>query len=493
MTVDINKNGKTLTQIKVSSPKKPKQAEPTKNDNLSTFEKQKKTMQYAKYEGAFKSAKSGLTSSYIVPFALSLGFTPTLVALLSSLPQLFGASAQVFSEKLSSFLKNRHKVLYYASTFEAFNWLIISLIALFAISYPALLIILVILDTVFMNLQSPIWNALMGDTVPGNKLGKYFSERNVITGISSFTLTLLAGLILSTFSVFSGTLGFFVIFIVAFVSSFMGSKYQRKFFDPNPSAYKSEPYTLFQFIKNAKESNFGSFTVFYSAYRFSVNIASPFFAIYMLSVLKFDYFVFTIITVTAAISSFASMRLWGNLIDKYGSRTIFTLNSLLTPIIPLAWIFTKDWHILAVIEIFSGFIWGGFNLSCSTFMLESVKSKQRIKFYAYNNLIAGLSVFIGTLLGSLLLSLPAILFSSTYLFVFFISGILRFITAFSLTSRIKEEKVVSINFKDKNKSFLNKFITIRPKEVIVFEAISNQESSAKKVLKNPNQKTNKKK
>ena len=493
MTVDINKNGKTLTQIKVSSQKKPKKVERAKSDGLSTFEKQKKTMQYAKYEGAFKSAKSGLTSSYIVPFALSFGFTPTLVALLSSLPQLFGASAQVFSEKLSSFLKNRHKVLYYASTFEAFNFLIISLIALFAINYPALLIILVILDTVFMNLQSPIWNALMGDTVPGNKLGKYFSERNVITGLSSFTLTLIAGLILSMFSTFSGTLGFFVIFIVAFISGTIGSKYQRKFFDPNPSAYKSEPYTLIQFIKNAKESNFGSFTVFYSMYRFSVNIASPFFAIYMLSVLKFDYFIFTIITVSAAISSFTSMRWWGTLIDKYGSRTIFTFTSLIIPLIPLAWIFTKDWHILAVIEIFSGFFWAGFNLSCSTFMLESVKSKQRIKFYAYNNLIAGLSVFVGTILGSILLSLPAILFSSAYLFVFFISGVLRFIIAFSLSARIKEEKVVSINFKDKNNSFFNKFITIRPKEGIIFEAIGNEKSPPKKILKNSNQKTNKKK
>ncbi len=492
--VDITKNGKTLTQVRVKRKDKPKPAQKEQEDknSLTTHERQAKTMSFAKYEGAFKAAKTGLTSNYIVPFALSLGFTPGLVAILSSLPQLFGASAQILSDKLSQFLKSRHKVLYYASTIESFHWLIVSLIALFSINYPALLIILIVLDTIMMNIQSPIWNALMGDTVPGNKLGKYFSERNIITGLSGFILTLLAGFILSKFSSFSNGLGFFIIFFLAFASSFIASKYQRKFYDPNPSAYKSEPYTLVQFIKNSKQNNFGSFTIFYSLYRFSVNIAAPFFTIYMLQILKFDYFIFTIVTVSAAISSFLSMKWWGSLIDKYGSRSIFTLTSLIIPAIPLAWIFTADWRIISGIEIFSGFIWAGFNLSCSTFMLESVNSKQRIKFYAYNNMISGFAVFIGTIIGSFLLTLPEILFSSSYLFVFFVSSIMRFLVAFTLTPRIKEEKVVSIKFKEKEKTFFSKFITLRPKEGIVYEPIGRQEYSKDK-SKETNQKANKKK
>jgi hypothetical protein len=211
------------------------------------------------------------------------------------------------------------------------------------------------------------------------------------------------------------------------------------------------------------------YTWFFSMYQMVVYIAAPFFAIYMLKVLEFDYLTFTIITIASAVSSLLSMKIWGKLVDKYGSKKIMSITAFLIPAVPLLWITTTNWKILTCVELYSGIVWAGFNLSCSTFMFESVKPEFKVKYYTYNKVLYGIGVFIGAMFGVLLINMPPIIFSSSILLIFFVSGIFRIIIAFIFIPRIQEEKVVTINFKNGNP--FGHLITLRPRSGPQYEII----------------------
>ncbi|MGV8161887.1 MAG: MFS transporter [Candidatus Nanoarchaeia archaeon] len=473
INLNVKRDGKDLTEINVKRPdiKKKKAPEPEDYTPESLTEQKAQTMRVSKTEGVLKSIKTGITTNFTAPFGLALGLSPSYVAFLTSIPHLLGSLSSLFVEALIRWVEKRKKVMVAASYMESYTWLLVVVLAILSLKNPWLLIILVTLDAVFMNLQYPIWNSIMSETVPENRLGKYFGLRNVLVGIASLTSMIIAGLILNKFADVNKLLGFAIIFGAAFIATYAATRYQSKIIDPYPKVKSKDEtkHSFAEFILTIKENNFGRYTWFYATFQMVVNIATPFFAIYMLEVLKFNYVTFTIVTLAAALSSLASMKIWGKLIDKYGSKKIMSITSFLVPGGALLWLISSDWRYLVCVEIYSGIVWAGFNLSCSTFMYESVKPEYKIKYYSYNKVLYGTGVFIGVMLGVLLVNMPPILFASNIQFIILVSGTLRLLVAIIFIPKIQEEKVVSIDFK--KGGFFNNFITLRPRGGATLEAV----------------------
>jgi len=483
-TINIKGNGKRiLVPLKDLSKNEPKKTATPTQDKESLTVKLNRTIINTRIDGAFNAAKTGILSSYVIAFGLLMGFTPATIALLTSIPLLIGSASQLFVGRLADLFKSRFKLLIIASRLETFNWFILTILTIAAIKNPVLIIALVTLDAVFMNIQSPIYNAILADTIPDGKRGKNMSVRNRLTGLASFVSMVFAGYILSLASKTNPLIGFVIIFSIAIICSAGATRFRRKLYDPKPLNYKSEDYSLIQFFKTIKKNNFGIFTSFIATYKFAVYIASPFFAVYMLKILNFDYLTFMIITASAVIASFTSMRLWGRIIDKYGSRIGFSITSFLIVPVPLLWLTTTNWKLLAAIEVLSGIVWAGFNLSTSIFIHEAITPKLRIKFFSYNHLTAGIGIFLGTIIGGWIISFEPVLFKSSFLLVFFISGLLRLVTAAIFVPRIQEEKIVSVNLK-KQPTLFKSFITLRPKEGVIYDIVGdNNFIEQKKVFK----------
>lgn len=485
LQISINKGDKTITDILVEEGEsRPKKKPTPPPDNEPIYSKKDKTKRNALYEGVTNSAKTAITSTYSVPLTLALGFSSTTVALVASLPALAGAFSQLLSSKISMLAQSRQKFLVNTSIIENINYFLFLLLVAFSTSSPQLLVFLLVLDTILMNLKAPIWNAILADTVTDGNRGRYFGLRNMLTGGSSFLTTLLAGYILSKTTGISHLSGFVTIFGIALAAGLATTYFQTRFKDPAPQNFRVNAgnETLTEFFTDRKNSNFARFTKFISLFKLTVNIASPFFAVYMLQALNFTYWEFTIVTTASIISSFLSIKLWGKAIDKVGSRTILTISAALTPVVPFLWLFTTNVTSLALIEVLSGLIWAGFNLSASTFTLDAIPQKNRLQKYAYNHLLIGIGVFLGAMLGSQLLKLPPIMFGSAFLFVFFISGIARIAVIAFFIRKIHEEKIVSIGFG--HKTFF-RFITIRPKEGAIYDAIGKESKEINKKKPKP--------
>jgi MFS family permease len=134
------------------------------------------------------------------------------------------------------------------------------------------------------------------------------------------------------------------------------------------------------------------------------------------------------------------------------------ITGFMIPFIPLLWLFGTNFWYLVILQLFSGAAWGGFNLAASNFIYDANDSENRARSLAYFNFMVGISTFIGAAFGGLLLKF----FRIPVLFA--ISGIARLAVAILLLPKIKEARLVEINF---GNSFFNS-ISIRPRSGFFF-------------------------
>ena len=120
------------------------------------------------------------------------------------------------------------------------------------------------------------------------------------------------------------------------------------------------------FIKPLQNNNFMAFTIFFTAWNFSVNFAGPFFNVYMIEHLKMNYFTILLFSqVIANLFTILFIRSWGNLCDKYGSKPVLKLCCLILVIVPLFWLAARpeNYLIILLISVFAGICWPGVEMT----------------------------------------------------------------------------------------------------------------------------------
>ena len=400
-------------------------------------------------EGGYASVMSGFTNDYITPYALTLNASTSQIGFLSSFAALFSPLSQILGSRLME-KYSRKKLLITFVSLHALMLLPIIFLALFSwqnlfSSYlPIILIMFYSLYAIFGSIAGPAWFSLLGDLVPEKIRGKYFGKRNKICGSIALASTFIAAFILDFFKTRGLVLlGFSCLFLIACIARLISAYLFKKHYEPKLELDKSYYFSFWQFIKKAPSNNFGRFVIFVAITHFTVSIAGPFFAVYMLKELNFSYSTFMLVNLAAAVTSLLFMPVWGRFSDKYGNRELMRIGNILLPFVPLLWTLSKSpTYLILIPQIISGLGWSAFNLSASNFIYDSVSPQRRGICVAYYNVLNGLGVFVGASLGGLLIQYLPITFISKFLFIFIISGILRATISFISFKSIKEIKKV---------------------------------------------------
>ncbi len=401
-------------------------------------ERIRKSLKYSLKDGIFASVMMGMSENFMTPYALAMKATASMVGILASMPNLIGSLIQIKSATLAERFGSRKTLISSSVFIQALLWL--PIIAIYYISAANQVVWLIIVYTLFVavgTLGFPAWSSLMADHVPATERGKVFGRRNRIFGIVNISSMLLAGIALHVFK----AAGFAAIFTIAFLSRLVSWHFLTKMYEPPLTIKDEHRFTLLDFIKRMKDSNFGKFVIFISTMNFAVYLASPFFAVYMLRDLKFNYLVYTIITMTATVTILVMMNAWGAHADNVGNRRVLRLTSFFLPFIPMLWVFSHSIFYLIMIQIFAGFFWAGFNLSASNFIYDAVTPEKRTRCISYFNAINGIAMFLGAASGGYLVRVLPPIRGYNILTLFLISGILRFV-AVALCSFVKEVREV---------------------------------------------------
>ncbi|MBW3012240.1 MFS transporter [Candidatus Woesearchaeota archaeon] len=415
-------------------------------------------------EGSAYSFMEGFGLRYITPYALALGATNVHIGFLSSLPNLIGNISQLFALKIMSRV-SRKSIVMTGVFAQSFMWLPIIFVGMLYFMFGVssvyavtMLIAFYMLLVVSGAIAGPAWTSWMRDLIHKNR-GKYFGMRNRICGAIAIAAALIAGYVLDLFKDANSLfIGFVVLFVVAFAGRLASGLFFIRQHEPEFKFDSSMYFSFFDFVRNMLYNNFGRFAVYASLIYFGTAIASPFFAVYMLNELKFNYTLYTIVILVSSIASIASMPAWGKFVDIYGSGKTLKMTGLFISFIPLLWLATPFiagnlWALipyLVIAEAFGGFVWAGFGLASTTFIYDAVTVQRTALCSAYFSLLNNIGVFAGALIGGFLSSTGiSFLGFKHILFIFLVSGIVRLAMYFIMVSRFKEVREVKpIFFKE---------------------------------------------
>jgi MFS family permease len=293
------------------------------------------------------------------------------------------------------------------------------------------------------GIMTPPWFSTMGDIVPDDQRGRYFAKRNLITTAIALSGTLLFSFALDWLKNQQVViLGFVMIFMFGLAarlfSAFLFTQHHFPPFNFEPSNH----ITLKQFFGDLTKNNFGKFTLFVTLITFAQWIAGPYFSVYMLNDLNFNYFIFIFINLFSSITALFVFPALGKFGDKFGNVKLLRFGACIIPFVPLMWLITNNpLGILLGPQLLGGIGWTAFNLAAANFIYDNIPSQKRGEYIALYNLLNGLGIVTGGLIGGMLITFFTITFMNEYTFLFLLSGILRMLIVILFLPRIKEVRV----------------------------------------------------
>lgn len=401
-----------------------------------------KTLRFSFFDGVGASAMVGFTQDYLAPFLLVLGATTTHIGMLNALPNLAASLAQLKSADLAERLKSRKNMITVFALLQGCMLVPMAVMAALGIARPFFFIMLVVLFTSCGAFLVPAWGSLMSDIIPKDRRGEYFGWRNRTLGFVAVGAAFAAGFILNIMKGHNIFYGFAVIFGCAFFFRVASWYFLKRMDEPRLDYNREHHFTFFEFLARMKKSNFAKFVLFAAAMSFSVNIASPFFVVLMLKDLHFSYLLYTVVTTTAILVVYLAIGRWGRHADRVGNLKIIRLTAPFVGFIPLLWVMNRSPLFLIAAQVFSGFVWAGFNLCAANFIYDSATPEKRVRCIAYFNVLNGAALCLGAILGGFILKWLPPVFGHKILALFLISAALRAAVGVFMPRALKEVRPV---------------------------------------------------
>lgn len=388
-------------------------------------------------------------------FLRDMGANDFIYSLIMAMP-VFGAVIQVFASYVMENTGKRKAFFLIAGFIHRPLWIPIALMPFIfpsARSSTGILAVMVLIgiSMVANAIVGMSFNSWMGSLVPAEIKGRFFSRRLMIVTIASGIAALASGLMLD---VFPGFPGFTAVFIIA--ALFGAADIATFFWIKHPPMNK--PERKIPFVHLMKETwhdkNYVRFIMFVAFWYFGVNFAGPFFSVFMIEELHMNFLLISLFTqVAGSVATIFSIRIWGRLADKYGSKPVMFICCSVIFAMPLVWLFTTPkttWIILAI-NILGGIFWPGFDMNAGNQSIWLAPEKNRSTYIANYALVVSL---IGTgaafVLGGIFMEVTGKLFSgldipfimgqrlSNYHVLFFISFLVRALVLLFLFRSFKE-------------------------------------------------------
>lgn len=405
----------------------------------SLFKKIRGSLEVSWKEGIPAAVMLGIMDYYLVPYGLFLGASTLQIGFLVALPHLLASLAQLLAVRVVQLAGSRLHFLARGAALQALILLPVALLSFFP--FPGRIEALIMLMTAFRIIGSWIgtaWGSLMSDYLPAERRGHYFGWRSQVVGVAGFVGVALAGILLFLMKDIFQALGFFSLFLAAALFRFISSYLLSKMVDLPLKPTTESEFTFLMFLRRFKESNFVKFVLYVSSITFATHLAAPYFSVYMLRDLRFSYLGYMSVHLAAVASGLVAFPIWGKHADVVGNAKILKITSFLIPLIPLLWLVSKHLFYLAAVEFFAGFVWGGFNLCTANFIYDAVSPEKRVRCLGYFNLINGMAIFGGASLGGFLADRLPLLWGFSFLSLFLLSGLARFLAHFFLSRHFQE-------------------------------------------------------
>jgi MFS family permease len=376
-----------------------------------------------------------LTETFAIAAAVSLKAPSMAIALLGSTPLLLGSLGQFF---LPAFVDVRHarKPQVLVGVRLQISFL---LLAGFAGFFPAryaawMYVTSVALGGISFNLVTAAWASWMGDLVPMEIRGRHFAWRSRLFALVQLSVAVIAGFSAMGYSTENAPWTFFTaIFVSAGLFRVVSYQLLKRQYEP-----PVEPTGREREWRVRPGPDLRVFSLAHALMQGAAAMSAPFFTVWFLRDLRFDYFTLALTACSTILGSIVSLPLWGKLVDHFGSRAILRVAGLLVCIAPVPYlVFSTKWAALAI-SFGGGVSWAGYNLVTFNHLLNASEKQDRARVSAYASAVTGVVVFSMTLLGGFLATRMPVVFRWPLQTLFLVSALVRLSTFSYFFPRLHE-------------------------------------------------------
>ncbi len=360
-------------------------------------------------EGMAAEALATLTGgAFLIAFALDLGASNFIIGILAGIPafmQLLQLPSVYLIERV-----RRRKLLYTAGALLGRSqWLLIALVPLFFTGRWGLILFLIgfTIRGVFLSVANLSMITILRDVVPENRIGEFFSRRTRYAAAVSVVLGLVAGYFVDWWgsavpqhAVYAYSILFTLGFLCGLVSIWFMTRIPEPVMTPSGRPFLALIRTPFQ------DQDFRRLLAFLGSWSFAVNLAVPFFTVYMLKRIGLDLWFVIFLGVLSQLVSLVFMEKWGAIADKFSNKAVLRVCVPAFLLCLLAWTFTTmpDRYfltvpLLVVIHIVLGFATAGTSFASGNIVLKLAPKGEATSYLAartmVNSLAAGIAPVIG--------------------------------------------------------------------------------------------------
>jgi len=372
----------------------------------------------------FFSFASGI---YLTSFGRDLGLTKFQFGLLGALPMIV-FPLRLYASVLIERLGRRKNFMTVTFASSRAIWLFVVLIPfVIAPDHPLLrtsiFLGLLLISNGLLTMAGPAWMSWMGDLVPEDRRGAFWARRNALVSALP-RLPILGVSILFDYmrKADTGWWPYVVIFGFAVLVGEIDLWIHYHIPEPKMKRVEGRPGLRRLLAHPLRDRNFRRFLYYVGGTTFSTLFLGHFTNLYLLKVLdgralqiplgfatwrlETMGFVALIGTVNVGIGVLLS-RTWGFLIDRFGSRPVLRLLTLLLVPMPLAWLFiTRDHPYAVTIALFlvAGVIYGAKNTVLTSLIYAVSPRENRTMYVAVYGVMFGIFGAIAPIVAGLVMS-----------------------------------------------------------------------------------------
>jgi MFS family permease len=378
------------------------------------------------FDGLFSSANDSITLTYLTLFVLSLGASSSEIGLMAALASISATMLLIPGAMLVDRVGNRKKIVLISGGLASNVCILLMAGIPLIIKGRGLIYVAISLKVIMDGLRNfslPAWVSMTGDVIPLSWRGRYFATRNLIMGFAAMVVTYGIGQVITWLG---EPVGYQWSLLLAFVFGITSTSFFariRDYRDKNQEIPRQSYslQSLFQTLKG--DRNFLAFCLFTGLWTFSLNIAGPFFNVFLVKDLGATASIIGVVAVVGKITSMPAQRYFGPLVDRWGARRLIRLMAFFIPILPFSWYFVQaPWQAIPI-NALGGILWAGMNLASFNLLLDISPQEQRARYSAMYQIAVALSAAIGAFLGGFIADHWGIRF------VFLLSALGRFFSA----------------------------------------------------------------
>ena len=255
------------------------------------------------------------------------------------------------------------------------------------------------------------WNSWVRDLVPEGRMGQVFAQRLIWMTAMGMAVSLGASLFVDEWKVWmpgQEAHGYAILLVLAFVCGAAGTYCVMRMPEPAmPPAERHLPL-IERLAQPLKDGNFRNLVIFLGTWNFAINLAAPFFTVYLYKRLGLSVTMVTVLLIVSQAANIAVLKTWGRIADKMSNKGVLTVAAPLFVLSIFLWTFTTlpEKHamttpLLVVIHILTGISTAGVTLASGNIGLKLAPRGAAASYLSVASLVTAVCAGVAPIFGGL--------------------------------------------------------------------------------------------